>query len=479
MHKRMRKSLKITLWIGGALVGVLVLAMIGIFFVDANAFKPSLEAAASRAMGMKVQVVGNISFGLSPGFYIALEDVQIRNRGIDVATAHSAQLGVEFFPLLQKKVRIRSVTLKNAKLYIERDSKGLLNLENTEKPKGTPRTLDLARISASDGSVVYADKKSGKIVEAKDCKLEASRLQLTGVTGTDLMKNIYLKADLACKRVSNKDYVISDLKLSANGEKGIFNLKPVSLQIFGGQGSGQVSADFSGREPLWKIQYSLAKFRVEEVLATVKSTQMIKGSMDFSASLSMRGKNRKSAQQTVHGEATLRGENLMLVGRDLDRELALYDTTQKFNLVDLGALYFAGPIGLAITKGYDYAKLFKGKGGNSQIRKLVSQWKIEHGVAEAQDVALATNENRLALQGGLDFANQRYQHITVALVDTKGCTLVRQKISGPFKNPELEKPNVIKAITGPARKLLTKTKEIFTGKHCELFYSGSVTPVGQ
>ena len=206
---------------------------------------------------------------------------------------------------------------------------------------------------------------------------------------------------------------------------------------------------------------------------------MVKGAMDFSTTLSMQGKNRKSVQQTVHGEATLRGENLMLVGRDLDRELALYDSTQKFNLVDLGALYFAGPLGLAITKGYDYANLFKGKGGNSQIRKLVSTWKIEHGVAEAQDVALATNENLLALQGGLDFPNEQYQHVTVALVDAKGCTLVRQKISGPFKKPVVERPNIIKAIAGPVRKLLTKTKEAFTGKQCELFYSGSLVTVGQ
>lgn len=472
----MPKSLKITLWAGGAIAGALALAGLGIFFMDANAFKPRVEAAASRATGMKVQIAGNLSFRFFPGLYMALEDVQIQNRGIDVGSAQHAKLGIEFLPLLQKKVRVRSVTLTNAKLYIERDAKGVLNTENTEKPKGTPRTLDLTRISALDVTVVYADKKSGKRVEAKDCKLEASRLQLTGVSGTDLMNNIHLAADLTCARVSNNEYVLSALKLTAKGEKGIFNLKPLNLQIFGGQGSGQVTANFSEPEPHWKVQYSLAKFRVEAVLATTTSTHMAKGLMDFSTTLSMRGENRKAVQQTAQGEATLRGENLMLVGRDLDRELALYESTQKFNLVDLGALYFAGPLGLAITKGHDYANLFKGKGGNSQIQKLVSQWKIEHGVAEAQDVALATNENRLALQGGLDFANQQYQHVTVALVDTKGCTLIRQKIRGSFKKPVVEKPNIIKAITGPVRKLLTKTKEAFAGKQCELFYSGSVTP---
>ncbi len=475
----MPKALKIALWMVGGIVGVLVLTVAVLFFVDANAYKARLEAAASHGTGMKVEIAGNISLGIFPGLYVTLEDVQIHNRGIDVGAAQYAKVGIEILPLLQKKVRISTMTLKNAKLYIERDRGGVLNLENTEKPKGAPRTLDLARISASDSTVTYADKKSGKSIQAQNCKLEASRLRLTGVSGQDLMKNTELTANLSCERVSNKDYAVSDLKLTATGEKGVFNLKPLSLKIFSGQGSGQVRADFSDPEPSWKIEYRLAGFRIEEVLATAKSAPLLKGAMDFSMTLSLQGKNRKSMQQTVHGEAMLRGENLTLVGRDLDRELALYDSTQKFNLVDLGALYFAGPIGLAITKGYDYANLFKGKGGNSQIHKLISKWKIEHGVAEALDVAIATNENRVALQGGLDFPNEQYQHVTVALVDAKGCTLIRQKIRGPFKKPVVENPNIIKALTGPVRKLLTKTKEAFTGKQCELFYSGSLVTAGQ
>lgn len=470
----MPKFLKISLWIATAMVAIIALAVVGVFFIDANAFKPRLEAAASRASGMQVRIVGNLRFGFSPGLYVAMQDVQIRNRGIDVGSAPSAQLGIDILPLLQKKVRVRSATITDAKLYIERDAKGILNFENTQKPKGTPRILDLQQLSAAQASVIYVDKKSAKRIEAKDCKLEASRLRLTGMSGADLMTNIQLTANLSCARVADKDYAISNLKLSANGEKGIFNLKPLRLLVFGGQGSGQVMADFSNAEPRWKVQYSLAKFRVEEVLASVQSTQMVKGLMDFTASLSLQGKTRQSLQSSVHGEAILRGENLMLTGRNLDRELARYDSTQNFNLVDLGALFFAGPIGLAITKGHDYANLFRGKGGNSEIRTVLSQWRIEHGVADAQDVAIATPENRLALRGGLDFANQGYQHVTVALVDSQGCTLVRQKIRGPFRKPVVDKPNIIKAFAGPALKLLAKTKEVFTGKQCELFYSGSV-----
>ena len=89
--------------------------------------------------------------------------------------------------------------------------------------------------------------------------------------------------------------------------------------------------------------------------------------------------------------------------------------------MDVAALLLAGPAGLAVTKGYNFASNFQESEGRSEIRALVSDWKVERGVAQAQDVAMATKQNRVALKGGLDFVNERFVDVTVALIDTKGC----------------------------------------------------------
>lgn len=73
---------------------------------------------------------------------------------------------------------------------------------------------------------------------------------------------------------------------------------------------------------------------------------------------------------------------------------------------------------------------------------MVSRWKVEEGAAIAEDVALATDRNRLALQGGLDFVDAEYDEVFVAVVDANGCARVRQRIRGPFGKPVVEKPNV-------------------------------------
>jgi AsmA protein len=218
----------------------------------------------------------------------------------------------------------------------------------------------------------------------------------------------------------------------------------------------------------------LSQFSVEEFFKALSSKKIAQGSMDFSANLLMQGKTANEMKQSAEGDVSLRGENLTLIGSDLDRGFARFESSQNFSLMDAGAFFYLGPLGLAATKGYDFASIFKGSGDSSDIRMLVSNWKVENGMAQAQDVAMATKENRVALRGGLDFVNERFDDVTMALIDTKGCTKVQQKIHGPFQKPVVEKPSALKSLAGPALKLLKKGRELLPGGECEVFYNGSV-----
>jgi len=156
----------------------------------------------------------------------------------------------------------------------------------------------------------------------------------------------------------------------------------------------------------------------------------------------------------IMGTVSLRGENIKLLGRDLDEEFSRFESSQNFNLVDVGAFFFAGPLGLLVTKGFNFASNLQGPSGSSEIRTLVSDWQVEHGVAKAQDVALATSQHRVAIQGGLDLVNETFNDLTMALVDTEGCAKVRQTIRGSFLKPQVEKPSILKSLFGPVEKAL-------------------------
>lgn len=475
----MSKTLKVIFFAVSGFIGLLVIIVLALlFFVDANAYKSRLEVVASQAMGMEVSIGGRLSVGLFPGFLITLKDVHIRNRGTDVASAKEARLGIDLLPLLKNEVRIGKLALKHPRISIERNRDGKFNFE-FEKPDTAGETLPalgLARISLSDGTLHYADKQSGEGFEAGNCSLEVRRLRLSGGESPDFMKNLSFTAEVACGSIRKNDIAVSGLKFSAHGADGIFDLKPVAMYVFGAQGSGNIQANFLGVVPRYHVRYSLPQFRIEEVFKTLASNKAAEGPMDLSVNLSMQGKTVHQLMQTADGEISLQGENLTLHGNDIDRKISRFESSQNINLLDVGAFFLAGPVGLTVTKGYDFVNIFRGSGGRSAIRKLVSGWKVNRGMAQAQDVAMATNQNRIALQGELDFVNDRFNDVTIAVIDARGCATVRQKIRGTFQKPVVERPSILKSLTGPAFRLFKKGRDLLPSRACEVIYAGSVAP---
>jgi AsmA protein len=179
--------------------------------------------------------------------------------------------------------------------------------------------------------------------------------------------------------------------------------------------------------------------------------------------------------RTAQGEAVVSGTDLTLAMGNLDEKFSRYESSQNFNLIDVGAFFLAGPLGTAVTKGYNFAGVLQTTDGSTPVRTLISHWNIQQGVAHAADVAMATPRNRVAMKGGLDFVNKAFDDVTIALLDETGCSRVEQKIHGPFASPQIEQPNVLISLAGPVTRLLQSARKMVGGK-CEPFYTGSVAP---
>ncbi|MGP1680297.1 MAG: AsmA family protein [Burkholderiales bacterium] len=475
---RIPNALKIFLFALGGLVGIVLLAALAVMLlVNSDAYKPRAEAAASDALGMNVTVEGRLRIGVVPGLHVTLENVRIRNRGTEIALVKEAELAIEPLSLLQQELRYRSVVLNGVRISIERGRDGTYNYEKLPEAKEeTFHALDLQRVSFGGLIVAYADKKTGASFESSGCSGELTDMRHPG--GAAFLSRVSLSGEFACSEVRGKNTTVSDLKFSVEATEGVFNFTPVTMRVFGGQGSGSMRMDRSAAVPIVHVSYSLSKFRVEDFFKALAPGRSVHGLMDFSTTLSMRGRTRVELRQSANGEMSLSGMNLTLAGADLDKELLNYESSLSFNLVDMSAFLFAGPIGLAATKGYEFARLGQQSGGSTQIRTVVSKWKVEKGVAYAKDVAMATRENRLALQGGLDFVNDEYDDVVVALIDSNGCAKVRQKIRGSFSKPVVEKLGVLASLAGPVLRLLSKARALLPGtrERCEVFYSGSVAP---
>ena len=471
----MSKLRKIILSAISAIAGLGVLVAVALyFFVDINTHKSRLEAAASEALGMEVSVDGRLGVRFFPGLLITMKDVHIRNQGADIVSAGSAWLWIDLFPLLLQDLRIGKISLQQPQVSIERGLDGRFNFERQDSDGGTLPALNMVRIALADGNLTYTDKQSGEGFEADHCNLDVNRLQLASGKRQDLMKKISVSAELACGEVRNNEVTVSDLKFSVSGKNAVFGVESISMYVFDGKGTGGIQADYSGADPVYQVQYSLSQFNVEEFIKVFSPHRVAEGPMDFSASLSLQGRTVNDMMRTADGEVRIRGEHLVLNDIDIDKKLSRFESSQNFNLVDAGALFFAGPLGLVVTKGYNFLSIFQGSGGRSDVRLLVSNWNLDHGVAQAQDVAMATNKNRIALRGGLDFSKQQFTDMSLAVIDAEGCPTLRQEVRGSFQKPLIEEPKILRSLAGPAVSLLKKGRGLFPGGECEVFYAGSV-----
>ena len=474
----MTQSMKIMVSAIGGLVVIVMLAAIVVFlYVDISRYKPDIEAKLSSALSMQVTVEGKLGLALLPSVRITLQNVRVRNHDSELAFVQEIDVVIPFSALLRGDTIPSNIGTKGARIAIERNRAGKYNYEKLPTDIQRSRPLNLAKVSFTDLTVVYSDQQPEDRLEFNGCDGELTDMRNPG--GEPVMKHLSLNGAFKCNELkgpgTDKNRVVTDIKFSVSAKAGVFDFDPISVQAYGGQGTAKIRIDRSLDLPTLSISATLPKFRVESLLRPTASGKSLSGLLTFSANLSMRGTDRLAMRQSAQGDMSLSGSNLKLSGVDLDQQMKKFELSQNLNLFDVGALLFVGPISLVVTKGYELSGLAQRADTSTSIRNVISRWKVDKGIARAVDVALTTGENRLAVHGDLNFMNDQYQDVVIALVDAGGCAKARQKLSGPFSKPIADQSNILLPV-GPLLKLLDSAKALFAGGpgKCEVFYSGSL-----
>ncbi len=324
------------------------------------------------------------------------------------------------------------------------------------------------------GTLTYSAEKTGKKTELKEINLAVKDLSVPDTSGK-IIKNISFTGSLGCKEVLEGGLRIDNVKSPVTAEKGIIYLRPLTMDIFGAKADATAAVDMSEINAVYKINLRIPKLDFEKLEESFGTKKVIGGKGDLDASLTIKENAGRNLMRGMDGAFSLRGDNLVIYTMDLDKILSSLEASQKFNLVDLGAFFIAGPLGTSALKGYSYGDIYnQTRGGRGVITQFVSHWKIRAGVADATDCALATHHNRIALKGKLDLVGERYDNVIVALLDRKGCAKFKQVISGPFGGPKVGAVSTIETIAGPLLSLFGKAKSLALGGKCEVFYNGAV-----
>lgn len=456
------------------IVLILVAVLVVWLLVDTDRIRERLAAGIEAELGMEVRIGEPPRFGLMPGASVTLEDLELSRKGQVVATVESLRVRLALFSVLTGKFDPLELHVERPELDVDRVRASLFDNENAGRQTPERSDLSLRRLRVSDARLSYGASGTESRWLFEHCDVDLRHIRYGGRVTKRVSGNFSAEGDMDCAGVSRDRLAVRDLSIRVEGEEGLFELDPIKATLFEGEVAGRVEADFSSRPPGIRMEGGITGMEIGAFVETLEPDQTATGEVDFELSLDANGSSWPAIRKSAAGMFSLGSDGLTIDGYDLDEELDDYAETQRFNLIDVGAVFLAGPVGLAASRGYAFTGLLQGSGGRTTIDRMVSEWSVEGGVARADDVAFRTAENRLALAGALDFGESRFEDMRVAVLDGEGCAVVEQRLTGAFRDPEIEQPAFLLTVAGPLLELIERGVAAVTDSDCEVFYSGSL-----
>jgi AsmA protein len=200
--------LKKILIVAGVAVGLLIIiALVLPLFINANTFKPTLEADLSGALGRKVEI-GNISLSIFSGG-VAVDSFSVADdpafSSSPFLTAKQLTAGVNLFPLIfSKRLEVTSFTISDPQVTLLRSPSGRWNYSSlgetgnsNSKASSQPRAVEqpatepsssgssaannfsVGKLTLSNGTMTVGTVGSPKTRRYEDVNLEASNVSYT------------------------------------------------------------------------------------------------------------------------------------------------------------------------------------------------------------------------------------------------------------------------------------------------------------
>ena len=180
----MRKIIYIVI---GIIVLILIVAIALPFLIDANQFKPRVEAEATKALGRQV-TVGNLKLSLFAGGVradnLSIAEDPSYGKG-PFLTAQAMNIGVDILPLITShKLNVRSFTITDPKVELIHGTNGKWNVSTlggkTNEPKQSTDTgeFSVGKFSLSNGTLTVINQ------------------------GTQAKPSVYSKVNLTASKVS-------------------------------------------------------------------------------------------------------------------------------------------------------------------------------------------------------------------------------------------------------------------------------------
>jgi len=475
---------------------ILLVAVIS-FFVYLNLKKNDISEDLLKSVNKELKGDFSVS-GISLGSLFSYPDLEITIKGLRfhapsgpithrelILEIKRVKLKADLSDVLSKQILIQDLFINGATLYVERDSAKQMVIGEGFRPshtqtKSTDSTkllIDVRNILITDSEVVIIDRPTNLELPFKLDKVKGTfRLNDKLIQGVADINLLPLDFEQTKAFFLNELPVNLITDYSVDIDKSLVMVKGKELYIGEEHYSMNYHYDYTD-QPFMDFQMTsldagvnLSTLFVEE-MDSIDDNQKIElfGQGQFRTDLHWKPDSKKPFFEALEAGFVLEGRNLKIYGIDLDNVIEKFKRSQEFNLADVSAVMFAGPAGLAVTKGTDFARLAFAKAGDStQVNHFLADWRMKKGLLSAKDVALSTDKNLVSTSGWYNVRSDSLD-FKINILDKRGCELVSQRIYGDAIDPKYGKVKLLKTFLGPVKNFfrnmgLSKCDTLYQGK---------------
>jgi uncharacterized protein involved in outer membrane biogenesis len=168
--------------IGGLLVVALFAALLAPYFIDWTDFRRDFELQASRIIGKKVVVHGEVDARILPFPSVTLNDVRVGEDGSGEAlvAAESFSMETELAPFLSGEALIYNMRIDKPKVRLKLTEDGTLDWVRTGTPEIPASTVVLEKVTISGGDIEFVDEQTGRNRHVTGLDMDLSAKTLAG-----------------------------------------------------------------------------------------------------------------------------------------------------------------------------------------------------------------------------------------------------------------------------------------------------------
>ena len=300
--------------------------------------------------------------------------------------------------------------------------------------------LDIDQIDL-DRYLPTADQKEAGVNEAKSAGPKVAKK-----TDYSMLRRLSLNGTMRIGKLKIKDAKIERVLLALTGEKGIFNLQPVTMALYQGDVSGSGMLSVQNDVPRTNIQLELNNVKAGPLLADVLKKDFLEGMLKARINLVMNGDDAVAIKRTLNGTGDLLFNDGAIKGVDLNE--MVHNAKAAFGMAEKGE-----------------------KEPRTDFSQLHVPFYVKNGLVSTANTDLVSPLIRMTASGNADLINELLNfRLEPKLVETfkgQGDTkdrsglmvpvLVTGSFSSPKFRPDLEgilKQEIGKSLPGIQDKLL-------------------------